>query len=171
MNAPRRTRVPPNIHEIAKALESYCRNNGIQRLEIFGSVARGNAKRGSDVDLIATFSQPIGLRFFSMADEMAKILGVPVDLLDRQAVDEMTNPFRKQSILADAREIFSVQQSPMFPAPRTSDLAKASRMLSELEVHALRRRVIAAIPSDDPEEDARQFVLPPEDIPPPEQTP
>jgi len=43
-----------------------------------------------------------------MADEMAAILGVPVDLLDRQTVDEMTNPFRKQSIQADVREIFSV---------------------------------------------------------------
>ena len=106
--APRRPRVPPDDHEIAKALDAYCRNNGIQRLEIFGSVARGEAKRGSDVDLIATFLRPVGLRFFSMADEMAAILGVPVDLLDRQAVDEMTNPFRKQSIQADAREILSV---------------------------------------------------------------
>jgi hypothetical protein len=42
-----------------------------------------------------------------MPDEMAKILGVPVDLLSRESVDEMTNPFRKTSILADAHEILT----------------------------------------------------------------
>ena len=86
----------------------YCSAHGIKRLEIFGSVARGEARRGSDVDLIAAFAKPVGLRFFRMPDEMAEILGVPVHLLSRDDVDEMTNPFRKESILADAREILAL---------------------------------------------------------------
>jgi predicted nucleotidyltransferase len=60
------------------------------------------------VDLIATFESPIGLRFFGMPEDMARILGVPVDLLTRPTVDQMTNPHRKESILADAREILSL---------------------------------------------------------------
>jgi hypothetical protein len=43
-----------------------------------------------------------------MADEMAEILRVPVDLLDRESVDEMTNPYRKQSIMSDVRQILSL---------------------------------------------------------------
>ena len=104
---PARPRVPPDPKRIAQLLAPYCEDQGIKRLELFGSVARGQARRGSDVDLIATFGKPIGLRFFGMPDEMAKILGVPVDLLSRESVDEMTNPFRKTSILADAHEILT----------------------------------------------------------------
>ena len=93
---------------IAKLLTPFCRENGIQRLEVFGSVARGQARRGSDVDLIATFKEPVGLRFFALSEAMAAILGVPVDLLTRESVDGMTNPFRKNAILSDAREIVAL---------------------------------------------------------------
>lgn len=86
-------------------LADYCRQAGITRLEAFGSAARGEAKRGSDVDLIATFADNPGLRFFTMEEEMAKILGVPVHLLTRDSVEKMSNPYRRQSILADAKVI------------------------------------------------------------------
>jgi predicted nucleotidyltransferase len=104
---PFRPHVPPPPETIARLLGPYCRAEGIKRLELFGSVSRGDARRGSDVDLIATFARPIGLRFFGMPEEMSRILGVPVDLLSRESVDDMTNPFRKESILSDAREILS----------------------------------------------------------------
>ena len=41
-----------------------------------------------------------------------------------------------------------------------------SKSLTPSEVHALRRTILAALPSDDPEEDEALFVLPPEDVPP-----
>ena len=87
-------------------LASYCRRNGIIRLEAFGSSARGEARRGSDIDLLASFSRDIGLRFFSMSDEMAEILEVPVHLLTRESVEQMSNPYRRASILADAQLIY-----------------------------------------------------------------
>jgi predicted nucleotidyltransferase len=91
---------------IAKLLADYCHQAGITRLEIFGSIARGEARRGSDVDLLATFSRNPGLRFFTMEDEMAEILGTSVHLLTRESVEQMSNPYRRQSILADARVIY-----------------------------------------------------------------
>jgi predicted nucleotidyltransferase len=106
---PRRPRVPPTSDTIAKLLAPYCQQAGITRLEVFGSIAREEAKRGSDVDLLATFGQNPGLRFFTMAEEMAAILGVPVHLLTRDAVDAMSNPYRRESILADARVIYHGQ--------------------------------------------------------------
>jgi predicted nucleotidyltransferase len=104
--APRRLRVPPSPKAIADLLAAYCRQAGITRLEIFGSMARGEARRGSDVDLLATFADNPGLRFFTMEDDMAAILGVPVHLLSRDSVEEMTNPYRRKSILADAKVIY-----------------------------------------------------------------
>jgi len=104
--APRRLRTPPSPETVAQKLADYCREVGIIRLESFGSTVRGDAKPGSDVDLIATFAQNPGLRFFTMEEEMAALLGVPVHLLTRDAVEEMTNPFRQASILAEAQEIY-----------------------------------------------------------------
>ncbi len=103
---PRRLRVPPAPETVAQLLTDYCRQAGITRLEAFGSTARGEAKRGSDVDLLATFAANPGLRFFTMEEDMARILGVPVHLLTREAVEQMSNPYRRQSILADARVIY-----------------------------------------------------------------
>jgi hypothetical protein len=102
---PRRSRIPPAPEIVARLLADYCREKGIIRLEAFGSVARGDARRGSDVDLLATFSANPGIRFYSMEDEMAAILGVPVHLLTRESVEQMANPFRRESILAGARPI------------------------------------------------------------------
>jgi uncharacterized protein len=104
--APRRLRIPPNLETVSKMLADYCRQAGITRIEAFGSTARGDAKRGSDVDLIATFAGNPGLRFFSMEDEMADILGSPVHLLTRESVDLMTNPYRRESIIADSKVIY-----------------------------------------------------------------
>lgn len=103
---PRRLRRPPPPAAIAELLAAYCRQAGITRLEAFGSTARGEARRGSDVDLLATFAGNPGLSFFTMEDEMAAILGVPVHLLTRDSVEHMTNPYRRDSILADAKVIY-----------------------------------------------------------------
>ena len=106
---PRRYRKPPALDEIRRKLAPFCRRHGISRLEIFGSNARGEAGRRSDVDLIATFHVNPGLGFFAMEEEMGSILGVPVHLLTRESVETMSNPYRRESILADARVIYHAQ--------------------------------------------------------------
>ncbi|MDX6765725.1 MAG: nucleotidyltransferase domain-containing protein [Candidatus Methylacidiphilales bacterium] len=104
--APRRLRTPPAAEVVGQKLADYCRQAGIIQLEVFGSNARGEARRGSDVDLIATFAANPGLRFFAMEGEMSNILGVPVHLLTRDSVEQMPNPYRRASILADRKVIY-----------------------------------------------------------------
>jgi len=58
------------------------------------------------VDLIATFINHPGLQIVSIEEEMAACLGVPVDLLTAEQVDEMDNPIRKASIDFDRRVIY-----------------------------------------------------------------
>jgi hypothetical protein len=54
---------------------------GVASLEIFGSVARDQAGRDSDVDLLVEFNRPIGLfEFVDVQERLEKILGAKVDL-------------------------------------------------------------------------------------------
>lgn len=60
---------------------------GVRSLEIFGSVARGEAKAGSDVDLLVQFDRPVGLfHFFRVQRQLETILGCQVDLVMKDAI-------------------------------------------------------------------------------------
>ena len=59
------------------------RQRGIASLWVFGSVARGDARPDSDVDLVAEFDPKVRVSLTGLASlraELADILGVPVDL-------------------------------------------------------------------------------------------
>lgn len=104
---PRGTRPPPPPESIARKLAPFCRKHGITRLEVFGSVARGDATVGSDVDLIATFPEHPGLEIVTIEEECEQLLGVPVHLLTFEAVEDITNPYRKETIQRDRRTIYA----------------------------------------------------------------
>jgi predicted nucleotidyltransferase len=60
---------------------------GIRSVDVFGSVARGEATPASDVDLLVDFDRPIGLfHFFRAQRRLEEILGCRVDLVMRAAV-------------------------------------------------------------------------------------
>lgn len=101
--------IPPSIDELKSRLPDFCRSHGIARLEVFGSVARREARSGSDVDLLVTFRPEIrpGLNFFGMQDELEQLLGCSVDLLTRRSVEQGRNPIRRRSILESTEEIYA----------------------------------------------------------------
>lgn len=45
---------------------------GVKRLGLFGSYARGEQTEDSDVDLVAEFERPIGLKFIEFAEQSVK---------------------------------------------------------------------------------------------------
>jgi uncharacterized protein len=81
----------------------------VQRLEVFGSVARGDAQSGSHLDLLVSF-QPgvrVGLDFFDMAQELERLVGCKVDLMTRRSVEQDANPIRRQSILESTCDVYA----------------------------------------------------------------
>jgi len=58
----------------------------IQRLALFGSWARGDAREDSDVDILVEVDPSIGLRFVDLGDQLEKALGRRVDLVSRRAI-------------------------------------------------------------------------------------
>jgi predicted nucleotidyltransferase len=90
---------------MVRRLKPLCEPYGITKLDIFGSVARGEAEVGSGVDLVARVRKIPGRDFFLIADTRERRLGVPVDLLIFEDLEEMENPCRKDSIERDRRTI------------------------------------------------------------------
>jgi predicted nucleotidyltransferase len=80
-----------------------CHRNGVRRLRVFGSYARGEATEASDVDLIADFSVPKSLvDIVRIEREMSAVLGLRVDLLTEGAI----SPYIRERIADDLRVIY-----------------------------------------------------------------
>jgi uncharacterized protein len=66
---------------IAQALPELRQRHPIHTIGIFGSWARGEQTPESDVDLLVTFSEPVGFfELLGLEEELAERLGASVDL-------------------------------------------------------------------------------------------
>jgi uncharacterized protein len=72
------------IKEVLPALrEKY----GLTSVGIFGSYVRDNQRRGSDVDILVEFEEPISLfRFMALEHELEDLIGRKVDLVMKTAL-------------------------------------------------------------------------------------
>ena len=63
-------------------IADFCRKHHIRRLSLFGSVLRDDFGPESDVDVLVEFEpgHTPGLAFFSMEEELSRIIGRKVDL-------------------------------------------------------------------------------------------
>ena len=63
----------------------FCRRNRIRRLALFGSVLRDDFTPDSDIDVLVEFEPGarVGLRFFTLENELSEMLGRKVDLNTR----------------------------------------------------------------------------------------
>ena len=84
-------------------LDELCRRNGVARLRIFGSSARGDATESSDINLIADCGDPKTLlEIIQIEGEMTEAFGRPVDLLTEAAI----SPYIRDRIKDDLRVIY-----------------------------------------------------------------
>ncbi|MDB5399856.1 MAG: uncharacterized protein QOF70_4624 [Acetobacteraceae bacterium] len=101
----------PLIEENRAEIALLCRRYGVRQLEVFGSAARGtdfDPKR-SDADFLVTFSAETRYDFAGFADfkdALEALLGRPVDLVEREAVEESRNYIRRRRILAEAEPVY-----------------------------------------------------------------
>jgi predicted nucleotidyltransferase len=85
-------RQPPRLAEVLqslRALELPLRIKGIDALWVFGSVARGDARPDSDVDLAIDFTpgtQPSLFEIVGFKEEFESVLGRKVDIGERSAM-------------------------------------------------------------------------------------
>ena len=63
-------------------IAAFCRRHQIRRLAFFGSVLRDDFGPDSDVDVLVEFEPGarVGLRFFSIEQDLSEIIGSKVEL-------------------------------------------------------------------------------------------
>jgi predicted nucleotidyltransferase len=101
---------PPALAKIKALVSKVCAHHPVARMDVFGSVARGEAKPDSDVDLLVEFIPEAQVGLFEMGalrEDLADALGRPVDLLSRVAIERSTNPVRRRAILGTAMNIYA----------------------------------------------------------------
>ena len=73
---------------ISKAIADYFKTQPVVKAWIFGSFARGEETPTSDVDILVVLdhSQPIGLKFYGMWNDLESILDRSVDLVTENSL-------------------------------------------------------------------------------------
>lgn len=82
-----------------------CERYGVAELSVFGSVARGEARPDSDLDLLYVLApgRHLGFSINRLEDELSELFGRPVDLVSKAALHQAM----RDEVLAEARELYA----------------------------------------------------------------
>lgn len=84
-------------------LIAICREHDVSMIGVFGSMARGEARKESDIDLIVRFSKRKSLlAVVRLERELSEALGRKVDLLTEAAL----SPYLRERILNEMRVVY-----------------------------------------------------------------
>ena len=71
----------------------------VRSMALFGSYAREQQGRDSDVDILVDVDPSIGLQFVFLAETIERLLGVRVELVSRGAVKPRTFKFIERDLI------------------------------------------------------------------------
>lgn len=91
------------IQNIRKKTAPIFRAYNVQFAGLFGSYARGQQARESDIDILVTLPRPTGfIRFIGLENDLSNALHKKVDLVSSQAL----HPRLRSCALADLKHLY-----------------------------------------------------------------
>lgn len=94
------------VEELKKVAAPACEAFRVKRLDLFGSLARGEDVAGSDIDLLVEFEEPdvhLSKRFFGLLHHLEDTLSCEIDLL---TVHSLRNPYFRRRVLTERMPIY-----------------------------------------------------------------
>ena len=94
----------------SEEIKSFCRKWKIKELSVFGSILRDDFRADSDVDFLAEFGEEAEWdlsEHVDMEEELGKILGRSVDLIDRPTMVQHDNWLLRKAILSSEEKIYA----------------------------------------------------------------
>lgn len=93
---------------LLERLATLCRRHRVHRLAVFGSMARDEARTGSDYDFLVAFDAlPSGgyaTALFGLQEDLQSLSEAPVEMAVDRAI---RNPHLRQSVQARRRELYA----------------------------------------------------------------
>jgi hypothetical protein len=89
------------IAKIKKPIVEILKKYGVKKAGVFGSYARGEEEKGSDIDILIQPTKNMGIEFVGIKLELEDKLGRKVDLVSYKGI----NPHLKKYILKDEVKI------------------------------------------------------------------
>ena len=82
------------VSEIQAKVSPILRAHGIKQASVFGSVARGEDRPESDVDILVRLGRPMGLfAYMGLIRQMEESLGRKVDLVTENSLNKFVKPY------------------------------------------------------------------------------
>ncbi len=91
-------------------IAAFCKRWQVTELALFGSVLRDDFGPDSDVDVLARFEEEARHTLFDldrMEEELSRMLGRQVDLIERVGVEQSRNYIRRKATLDSAEVIYA----------------------------------------------------------------
>ena len=88
------------------ALAGICERYRVRELAVFGSMARGEARPDSDVDLLVVFEEDARVTLFTLIElqsDLSDLLKRPVDLVPKNGLKRALRP----EVLAEAKILYA----------------------------------------------------------------
>jgi len=89
---------------------ALCRKYHVKELAVFGSALGDDFRPNSDVDFLVEFENddagPWMSRLTGLHEDLVKLLGRDVDVIERKAVEKSRNPFRRKAILRGMKLLY-----------------------------------------------------------------
>jgi uncharacterized protein len=93
---------PVTIEQKLKEVKPILKDRfSVDKIGYFGSFARGDYHEDSDVDIIVTFSQSVGWKFFDLKEYLENIFDKKVDLVTESSIRRQW----KESILNQVKYV------------------------------------------------------------------
>ena len=92
-----------------KRIADFCRRWRIVELSLFGSVLRDDFRPDSDIDVLVSFAPDARWTLFDvghMEEELERLFGRKVDLVERRAVERSENYIRRRLILEHHEPVY-----------------------------------------------------------------
>ena len=91
---------------LAPRIEELCRTYGIAELSVFGSVARGDDRPDSDVDLLYVGDPAVEASWsdrWELKEKLEELLGRPIDLVPKDYLHWVV----RDRVLAEAKALYA----------------------------------------------------------------
>ena len=93
------------IKALGPRLAQLCEKYGIAELSVFGSVARGEDRPDSDIDLlyVRVPGNDLGMSYFALQEDLEELFGRPVDLVPKEGLYRVI----RDQVIADAQVLYA----------------------------------------------------------------